>query len=650
MSYRNRTGLCGLLIACTLAVASACGGLDSVKVVVTPDDGGAGNPSGGNGASGSHQGGAAPGAGETSSASGAAGAAGAAGEAGAEANGGEGGQIIVPDPMPGAPTVVAVSPKDKLIGAEPTAPIRISFSEPLDPASVTGDSVQLKDESGALVSGAVSYADAVATFTPAGRLNLLGNYTVNVSAAVTDAGKTAMEAPFTSSFTVKDGVWGKAEASLTTSTLAFDRSSPLALATDGASRATAVWAQITSGSTYDVYAALFVEGKGWGAPTKINTNTASCQYPTVAMNASGNVIVGWIEYDATTLLYSVQARRSIAGTWDATSTKIDIPPTTTYTVYPGDVVVAINANGHAHVAWDFYYYDSAASPAVDYYGVYARHVDAAGVWDATNAWLTSAQVGSSVSPPAFAFDAAGNGFAAYQFTAGTPLKTNTIVQRYLAATNKWGTSAVASTPSDGYAQPVGVATNPAGDAVLSWERDTADTTYDLMGSHYSKAWSAPVVISTATTTISSARTMAAAAWTGTSFLVAWAQSAGTPYDIYANEYKTGWGTAAIISDGNHTSVVPQISADGRGNALAVWYQQSDTAATTTVFPYDVAFSRFTGAADKWTDPARLSSAVAGYRYPQIVTLADGTSIAAWQRTVRSGKISNVNGVFENDFQ
>jgi hypothetical protein len=560
--------------------------------------------------------------------------------------------VIVVDPHPGAPTVTAVSPKDKVTAIEPTSLVTISFSEPLDPATVTSSSVQVKDELGQVVVGALTYLSSVATFKPQVRLSLLGNYTVNVSTQVADEGHTPLAAPFSSSFTVRDGVWGKAEASLTASTSAFDLSSPLALASDGSGRAIAVWPQYTgTGTTLDVYEALFNEASGWAAPVKINTNAVRCQYPAVSMNASGDAIVGWIEYDAT-LGYSVQARRYVAGTWDVASFKVDLPTTSALTTYPNAPAVAITTKGDAHVVWYSYYYDSTS--LVDYYGVYARHVDAKGAWDAAMSYLTYSQTGSGVSTPALAFDAAGNGFAAYQFSSGTPVKTDTIVERYVAATGKWGVSAVGASAEDAYAAPVSVATNPAGEGVVVWQRattvSTTSTTYDVQASHFNKAWSAPVVISTATTYLQTYPALASSTWTGKSFLVTWSQSAGTPYDVYANEYKSSWGAATIVSDGNHTSFEPFLAGDGRGNALAVWYQQSDMASSGTVFPYDIVFARFTGATDKWSDPARVSSLFAGYRYPEVVVLRDGTALSAWQSTTHNGKFSAVNGVLENGFQ
>jgi hypothetical protein len=659
MSFRNRTGLLGLLIGSSLAIASACGGLSDVKIIISDDAGGSGgHPGGGNGSSGK------PNGGETSAESGAGGVidvpgAGAGGAAGDGGSGGEGGAYVAPDPMPGPPTVTSVAPKDQANDADPRGAIRIYFSEPLDPASVTAANIQIKDAAGTVVEGPVNYADGIVTLLPKGRMALLGNYTVNVSTGVTDAGKTPMERPFTSSFSVRDGVWGRAESSLPSSSAAFDRLSPMVLAGDGAGRAVAVWAQVTGAATnYDIYASQFVLGKGWATPAKVSTNATNCQYPSVSMNANGNVIVGWIEYDSAAAAqpYSVQVRRYVANTWDPMPTRVDVASSSAYVLNVENVAVSINANGHAHVAWDAWDYNSGANPAVNDYGMYVRHVDAMGTWDASVTTLSYLQVGSGISAPSLAFDGDSNGFAAYQFLSGSPLKVNTYVWRYVATTNKWGTSAVSSTAADGYPMPVAVATNPAGDAVLAWARatpaDASNTNYDLMGSSYNKAWNTPVVISTARTAFSSAtKWLASASWTGKSFLVAWGQSGGSTVHIYANEYKAAaWAAMpTIVSDGNHSSSLPWLTADGRGNALAVWAQQSDAASTATVVPTYIVSARFGSAG--WKEPVRASSAFGGYRYPQAVTFADGSAVATWQRTIRPTiKSTSVDAIFQNDFQ
>lgn len=624
-----------------------------MNLVVTPDaeSGGTGEPGGGSSNAGRASTGGRGGA-DTSAAGsnddpGAAGSDATAGAGpGPSGDAGAGGEIVVPDPMSTPPTITAVLPKDKAVGVEPASPIRISFSEPLDAKTVTSDTVQVLDEAGALVSGGLSYANSVVTFKPAARLSLIGGYTVNVSTAVTDANHTPLSAAFSSGFRVREGAWDKAETSLTSNTSAFDSVAPLELASDGGRHGLAVWAQVTK-DTYDVYGAAYDEATGWATPVKLNTNAARCQYPSVAMNSSGAAVVGWTEYDAT-LGYSIQARRYVAGIWDAASTKIDQPTTAPLTTYPSAPAVAITEKGDAHVVWNSYYYDSTVM--LDYYGVYARHATPAGVWDATTPSLTYSQSGSAISVPTVSFDAAGNGFAAYQFSVGTPIKTTTIVERFVAATGKWGVSAAGAAAADGYATPVAVSCSPAGEAVVAWQRNTADASYDLMASHYNKAWTTPVVISSATTALVSSRTLASTAWTGSSFLVAWAQSAGALNDIYANEYKAAWGTAAIVSDGNHSSLLPRLASDGRGNALAIWYQQSDTPGTLTLTPTDVVAARFLGGVSKWAEGVRVSNGLAGYRYPRVATLADGSALGAWQSTARNGKLTSVNGVLQNGFQ
>ena len=57
-----------------------------------------------------------------------------------------------------------------------------------------------------------------------------------------------------------------------------------------------------------------------------------------------------------------------------------------------------------------------------------------------------------------------------------------------------------------------------------------------------------------------------------------------------------WRTARRLLDGAHSVAGPPwLSADGRGNALAVWAQASDT--QSTQFPSrDIAFSRFSRSA------------------------------------------------------
>ncbi|HEY3666082.1 MAG TPA: Ig-like domain-containing protein, partial [Polyangiaceae bacterium] len=299
----------------TGAAFVACGGLNSNKVnIVDGPAAGSGGDNGAGTAGSTASGGRVSGGGQAT------GDSGTAGEPNADS--GAAGTPMVPEAMPGAPTVVSVSPADETSDADPAKPVALHFSEPLDPASVSAASIQIKTSSGTPVPGTVSYKDAVATFTPTARFDLLATYTVSVTTAVKDVDGTALAAPFTSLFVVRDGAFGT-EADLTPGADATTLNNVGARFASGDTSAIVVWSQKpAAGSSYDVVARLYREGIGWSDPTVLNTAKVDATDPVVAMNAQGDTVVAWAQADAT-IGQAVVARRLIAGMWDATATAID---------------------------------------------------------------------------------------------------------------------------------------------------------------------------------------------------------------------------------------------------------------------------------------------------------------------------------------
>ncbi len=102
------------------------------------------------------------------------------------------------------PTVTAVSPaadaRNVLVN---TRAITASFSEAMDPASITTASFSLACPSGAAVSGTVTYAasGSVATFAPTGALPPGTTCVANISTAVRDLRGNSLAAPFVWRFT-----------------------------------------------------------------------------------------------------------------------------------------------------------------------------------------------------------------------------------------------------------------------------------------------------------------------------------------------------------------------------------------------------------------------------------------------------------------
>lgn len=109
---------------------------------------------------------------------------------------------------PVAPTVVSTSPGCGVIGVPVgVRAITVTFSKPMDPASITGTSFTVAGPSTTPIAGAVSYTAAsnTAQFTPTGPLPPNTLITVTVTSTARSATGTAMAANFGCSFTTAVG-------------------------------------------------------------------------------------------------------------------------------------------------------------------------------------------------------------------------------------------------------------------------------------------------------------------------------------------------------------------------------------------------------------------------------------------------------------
>ncbi len=110
--------------------------------------------------------------------------------------------LLGPDTV--APTVKFVDPVDGATGVQGNAKVTVTFSESIKAETVTAQSLQLSDSSGAVVPATVTMrADGrAATVTPTAPLIPGAAYTVKVSAGVTDLAGNPLSAEFASAFTV----------------------------------------------------------------------------------------------------------------------------------------------------------------------------------------------------------------------------------------------------------------------------------------------------------------------------------------------------------------------------------------------------------------------------------------------------------------
>ena len=108
-------------------------------------------------------------------------------------------------------------------------------------------------------------------------------------------------------------------------------------------------------------------------------------------------------------------------------------------------------------------------------------------------------------------------------------------------------------------------------------------------------------------------------------IAVWYQDDGTRYNIYANRYVAGvgWGTAGLIeTDDTGDARNPQISVDGSGNAIAVWYQNDGTRD-------NIRANRYVAGIGWGTAELIETDNTGDARNPQISVDGSGNAIAVW---------------------
>lgn len=113
--------------------------------------------------------------------------------------GGDGaGGVAPPDTFP--PTVSSTSPANGAIGVVVNAAISVTFSEPINPATITGAAFSVK--AGTVdVPGTISCSGTTATFTPTGKLAYSTVYNVTITTGVKDLSGNALANNYGSGFT-----------------------------------------------------------------------------------------------------------------------------------------------------------------------------------------------------------------------------------------------------------------------------------------------------------------------------------------------------------------------------------------------------------------------------------------------------------------
>ncbi len=180
------------------------------------------------------------------------------------------------------------------------------------------------------------------------------------------------------------------------------------VAIDGSGNAVAVWYQRDAAlGPYKIWAARYAVGSTWGTAQAISSGSESAATPRVGMDASGNALVVWYQYQGVPT--SILAARYVAGTGWSLPVAIESGSGTAF-----DPDIAVNSSGNAVAVWKQHDYTT--------YSVYANQYTAGSGWG--TAGLIEA-IDFEADDPAVAINNSGSAVALWR------QRNSTIVTTYL---------------------------------------------------------------------------------------------------------------------------------------------------------------------------------------------------------------------------
>ncbi|HLG18183.1 MAG TPA: Ig-like domain-containing protein [Bdellovibrionota bacterium] len=475
-----------------------------------------------------------------------------------------------PNPDQTPPTVVSISPPDGAFGIAPATAITVTFSEPIDPASVTTSSFSLS-ESGQSVPGTVQYNTGGATFTPARRLALLSRVTVSLGSSIRDLAGNGLT-PLSSDFTTRDGTFLPSEVLESDPNYSVGSGTT---ASDAVGNLLVIWPQ-SDGTRSNLYSRYRRVGQPWDPEELVETlDTQSPLGPQAAFWPSGEALVVWNQSNGSR--NHVYANRfdptqPVGQRWGVQALVEDTPGAGA-TFLPR---LRIDSNGNATAAW------TQTDPGSTVRSVWANRYDAASkTWGSQAVQIeneaTSAYLLAILSMDA---DQNGNTYASWIHTdAGG--KNSVFVARYLAASG-WVLGAPIESLDTAMASPQVVVDPVTQDAIVVWNETDLSTTPSmkrLRANHFSGGqWgSVPDIVDEELNNqvLSSVQLGAdsfgiSALWVHNTFDSA---TSATTANLYLRRYTStlGWSPVDVIASlAGATFGAQQIALDRQGNAMAFW--------------------------------------------------------------------------------
>lgn len=225
------------------------------------------------------------------------------------------------------------------------------------------------------------------------------------------------------------------------------------VAVDGYGNAISTWQQF-DGTNYNIWINRYSINSGWSTPQLIeNDNTASMLYPEIAVDANGDAVVVWQQYDGFDQNITNIWANNYSATSDWGTAQLIETDNTGHAWFPK---VAIDGSGNAIAVW--HQNDGVRD------NVWANNYTSATGWN-TAKLIESNDVGSANNPQ-IAFDTHGNAITVWRQYDGS---SDSIWANRYAPSSGWSTAQLIETDS-GSASGAQITIDGYGRAIAVWQQ------------------------------------------------------------------------------------------------------------------------------------------------------------------------------------
>lgn len=341
------------------------------------------------------------------------------------------------------------------------------------------------------------------------------------------------------------------------------------VAMNAAGDAVAVWVEIGSSGSF-VWTNIYTAGSGWGTAQQISAPTVSggyyCYSPQVSINAGGQIVAVWREYDASSV-NNLWANTYTPGSGWGTALNVESDA--------GEVVwgqVGLDDAGQATVVW----LQSAAASSSHRLRSTTYDFTSASWGAVTTIDPTDPSTDSIIAQP-LVMDPAGDIMVAWMVRDEAPGAAPHIsiwTIRYEEAAGSWGPGAkISGTESSNFPQ---LATDAAGNVVAVWGQfDTVQGVYNVVANRYDSTtgrWEGVTLVET-----DAGDTWAPyVAMDGSGNAAAvWLQDNGPSINLRSsvkNATDTTWQPPQTLANGVNAHATPHVAVASALRAVATWYK------------------------------------------------------------------------------